>query len=1489
MKSGVSVPPRKPDHGFALVLVLGFLVLLTVLVVAFFTSVTTDYSSSKQYSNGAATKQLADSVVQVAMGQIKLATAGTNPTTGGMVAWASQPGMIRTYDDAGTELTNYKLYSSSAMTTAGPLSLSQVSDYDTAWRTKTAAWTDLNAPVTDATGTVNFPIIDGNKMVSLTLPGDTSASLTYDGTNNASGGATPDGIPDVQGFSVKPNGPLTYDPSQPLSPKNTPVPMPVTWLYQLADGSLIAPDASSTATATFTGVPTAQQPTGSNPIVGRVAFWTDDETSKLNINTACGDEWTPAQVTPGATPGPTPAGTTPYTAPGASWDVPRAYTGYEYNNLALVQPVQHEYQRYPGHPASLYLSAVLPGMTRDQIFSLVPRISAGGSEGGTTLASTTLTPDTDRLYASIDELLFTPSVANNARTLSDNSRTFLTRASLERAKFFLTANSRAPEVNLFNKPRIAVWPVDQDVITQAVNGVQSPRGTAFDNLIAFCAHLGPLGSGNDYIFQRSLNGYLSATKDYDLTTGGMQRNHLLYSYLQNLASLPIPGFGGTLANKFGADTNQILTEVFDYVRCVNPSDDNIAFLSHDGTGSPTNDANCYTPAEQYTTSILAGGYTGSPILNPKPYHALIVPTKIGSTQGFGRTVTLSEVGLAFICNADGTSTATNPLFVAAVGPTAGDGGLSTLTPATATPPSTPIFSDFPPLKTPLPTQAQITAHPFFKNAPGYKVAGTFGFDKTNWNGNLPLYDWAADTTGTLWTGLRPGQRRVQAILLLNPYTVSPGYSTMHMDIGFQVSGLSGIGAAGLNSINFPDGKTVVMSNPTYRTPTFGVNFPFFYNSYLAPGRVLVDAPAASPTQSDGDITTPSVGLRYPPYRTYEFVSSPFTVTVNAANTMPVTSVKPVTISIWHLCPADEAQQSLGNPATASTMVQTLNLDFGTLAGAWQIPTLYAPLPSPTLPAPPSPGTDSSIINTGNNPSVEWDFSWAGAFPYAATLTRGRFYDSVGNGGHYFEPAFIANDVVKTMVPGYPTDAVGPSGDYRLVAAQSSLTGAFVPHRLTVDTTTGTNPAPYVNSPAFKHSFPMLFRNGQVLTFEEQMDVGQTTASGAYTVGSNVSQAPFAALVTSIPPNAAFANSVNNLVPVKTGDYDNGLGSDMDGPFINKPDTGYNYNPGSNTYPYFGMFAENSTAGFFSPNRQIPSPGMFGSLPVGVVRKMPWQTLLFRPQPTHPDGVPVPDAGLTSVPPSPYGAQPADHLIMDWFWMPVVEPYAISEPFSTAGKVNMNYQIAPFTYITRATALDALLKSQRMLAIPNNAPSQYWKQPLYYDANPNTAQGGYLPGGADYRANLNLSNTNGTLRQFEETFGAGDLFRSPTQICDIYLTPQGQNWSRNSDAAAYWTAHQLTGDNSRERPYANLYGCLTTKSNTFTVHFRVQSLQKVPGTPVAQWVDGRDVVVGDTRGSTLIERYVDSSDTSLPDFTTSTTAVLDKYYKFRVVSTRKFAP
>ena len=42
---------------------------------------------------------------------------------------------------------------------------------------------------------------------------------------------------------------------------------------------------------------------------------------------------------------------------------------------------------------------------------------------------------------------------------------------------------------------------------------------------------------------------------------------------------------------------------------------------------------------------------------------------------------------------------------------------------------------------------------------------------------------------------------------------------------------------------------------------------------------------------------------------------------------------------------------------------------------------------------------------------------------------------------------------------------------------------------------------------------------------------------------------------------------------------------------------------------------------------------------------------------------------------------------------------------------------------------------------------------------------------------------------------------------------------------FWQTHRQTGDNVKERPYANLYPRLTTRSNTYRVHVVAQSLRK----------------------------------------------------------------
>jgi hypothetical protein len=114
--------------------------------------------------------------------------------------------------------------------------------------------------------------------------------------------------------------------------------------------------------------------------------------------------------------------------------------------------------------------------------------------------------------------------------------------------------------------------------------------------------------------------------------------------------------------------------------------------------------------------------------------------------------------------------------------------------------------------------------------------------------------------------------------------------------------------------------------------------------------------------------------------------------------------------------------------------------------------------------------------------------------------------------------------------------------------------------------------------------------------------------------------------------------------------------------------------------------------------------------------------------------------------------------------------------------------------------------------------------------------------------------------------------------------------------AFWTTNALTGDNSRERPYTNLLGRLTTKSNTYTVHYRVQALKQPPTATAGQWDETKGIVTGEYRGSTTVERYITPKDPAIPDYAADYAANpsaslpdIGTYYKWRTLNTRQFAP
>jgi uncharacterized protein (TIGR02600 family) len=367
------------------------------------------------------------------------------------------------------------------------------------------------------------------------------------------------------------------------------------------------------------------------------------------------------------------------------------------------------------------------------------------------------------------------------------------------------------------------------------------------------------------------------------------------------------------------------------------------------------------------------------------------------------------------------------------------------------------------------------------------------------------------------------------------------------------------------------------------------------------------------------------------------------------------------------------------------------------------------------------------------------------------------------------------------------------------------------------------------------------------------------------------------------------------------DFDTGVGDSPDGGYGGKADEGalprkrFDQNEGRQELiePYFGHHAydafdtdEPPDASYFSPNRQVPSPVMFGSL---LSRGRGWETLLFSPNPAganHP--------GLTS---------PRDHLLLDLFTMPVVEPYAISEPFSTAGKVNLNYQIMPFGYLKRSTALRAALQPVRITAIPQTHASDYKVIP----------EGESLPTMPNVRY---LIDRDTTLRAFEDFFAefkkdlSKGFFKSASEICDRFLYPKGDTHAgkilyRNKEERmiqqTFWGKSALTGDNLREKPYADLYPRLTTRSNTYTVHYRAQTLRQRPyngkGSEeehYAVWDEERDSVLSELRGHTTIERYLDPEDkrfnlTNKGERTDVQQESLEDSYRFRIIYHKRFSP
>lgn len=350
-------------------------------------------------------------------------------------------------------------------------------------------------------------------------------------------------------------------------------------------------------------------------------------------------------------------------------------------------------------------------------------------------------------------------------------------------------------------------------------------------------------------------------------------------------------------------------------------------------------------------------------------------------------------------------------------------------------------------------------------------------------------------------------------------------------------------------------------------------------------------------------------------------------------------------------------------------------------------------------------------------------------------------------------------------------------------------------------------------------------------------------------------------------------------PAETGDFDTGSGRAPDGAYVNRADDGEVGAFTVGKVPYFDpppadpSKLPSVSASAASPNRLVPGAGMFGSLPTGVKARVPWQTLLF-----HPWGKDEPSETSWNKQTDHYGwSWPRDHLLLDLFWMPVIEPYGISMPMDTAGKINLNHELLPFRHIHRTTALHALLKSERVIAVSDTDALEVKKSQGFSNSV--------------CRYPIDAAST---LRMWDHTRELNDRpYITSSEVCTLPLVPmfnEDNPDTQPSDRAeleAWWKKHRLTGDNLKERPYTNLQARLTTRSNTWRIHVYAQTLQKARSGDPEKWEEYKDTVHATWRGSALVSRQVLPDD--LPDYVTlGTQAVpIDHFYSWRITAQRAF--
>lgn len=1573
-------------RGIALVLVLAFLALISVFVIGFFSSASGELTASTSYAAGITTRQLADSTVNLIEGQIREATTRLAPDAldheKDFDAWASQPGMIRTFrggPNASPDTTAlYKLYSSDQMVVD---SLGEIKNFRSAkdvppggsgWYSQPALFTDINEPVSvvnptnPAQNIDRYPVFDPKTFNAPGTPED------------------PDNAPPKDKTKI-PGTELTNDDELPQNRQGR---MPVRWLYVLRDGTVAAPSTdpgNGGKTATFTT--DKPHPTPENPIVGRIAFWTDDDTSKVNINTAGG--YNPLDVnTSGARP-----------LAGSYWDVPRYNTNFDRGqindkgvvlngdqSLALSQPAGGEFQRYPGHPATTSLGLVLRNQltTSTQLYNLTPRYvpsgrneqnyQAGSDNGRNQTRSekdAQMLPKWDRLYSSVDEMIFAFSTdqasddkqkgsGQRARELNNTKNTLIQADQVDRLRFFLTAHSRAPELNLFGRPRISLWPMWPVFGKQGmaptyphnehydVNGNDGIKKTvpygpedfrklmnSADRLLAFCSMI---GNGLDdpkakvYMFQR-YNPY-SSTDDWS-----MPRNTELLKMLTEFTSTKIPGYGGTFSdpNKFGKDHTQIITEMFDYIRCINLRDS-------------TNDVKPnLDPEPPQQLGYAKNTYKYAPRGIVVPSVVTMADKGFDGTTGFGRYPTISEVAVVFYH--------------------AGYFGFEK-------------WRYDPKAPNPPPGGTVAPANQKYVQNDINNVPMSFHYDRNDHSGRGKNTWWVLGKMISCFLAIETfnPMQGYSSIDEMNQNTEVRGrkYAFIHQIEGLNSFAMSSASLKGsFQSFNMPNNASNAYRKAS--TNTWSGRSSGGYEGFIHPFMEGLANPGAGAVSPLKMLSLGAGSYAYPFQATPAFPASKNVIAQNGdpkdlgpgfedrapmvlgtvpnpANT-PGRILPPVTLSPQNgvlIRNSDDIMHFKGGTLTMRTKWgaednRTINefiLKFpNSPAQGWPMPTdnIWNPGPVSGSAGQFDSGGFRDMSIDPQNPATSQGTPGRAGWVLAAPELQFTFHDRVkwsqagtwdpvtssstsNQGGQGIRGMFFGRrwrqmlqpgDTIRSLVPANPEQSGNPAwlgGDLRVLAllqpSDPNKDAYFQPH-------------PYYNDAVRRHAHNLRAADGQyyITDFDTKKrpsdpdgNVGAKDPEvakfqrpgGSNSYPSQTSQrifkTDFGELVKVSPTGTYISTNTADLPPSVHGvksasgrdpDYDGGTGPINDGPYTNKADEGvFTYKVWDSTnVKYFYMIpyyegnygSQKGFDAYFSPNRQISSAVQFGSLLTG--RKKAWQTLAFSPNPMD-----VSHPGLSK--------EPKDHVLVDFFQMPVVEPYAISEPFSTAGKVNINYPIVPFNYIKRTTALRAALAPMRVTAVG----------PSFANTFKNSTNSAFRIGNPPFRS---LIDRDKTVKLFDEFLQGGPggsderIFHSASDICEIFFYPMTASPTPTSSRALakWWADQTLTADNVRERPYADLYPRITTKSNTFTVYMRVQTLRKRPliggsdsarNTAALQWNEGQDQVLSEYRGSATIERYLDPTDRRLTDTTRVDYIDPDKkslepVYRFRVIENKRFAP